>query len=604
MPTEVPSVISCSGENGQSSIESVSDSYHESDRARILQRSNSLTADKAPHGKSGITEDNDQSELCFGDDCFPHEAIQKFSFEERLEGNQIVKSSSAVVFPPQEARWDYHADTSFRGPKGLTHGGVCVNAKREDGGFVEFSFEGHAWEFDRTFIRGIETFGMSDLENAYWIPLLTGLVKGVEVPGLTLNQDLRPFLYAIPLKGIVSKGNAKSFKARDFGVTSGEDDDLFAPLIANTKLGQSEAVWEADVPKAWGLVLARSFNEAEALALERARFTADLVNFALSAGVSHFETSYGAEPLDWNISVGRSVVSLEPWILLREANPVKGWIRSVPLVEQVGETDLEDGHERIDLFAHHFLKASQAGDIEEQTGRRTLSTRERKLSSGIQRTLRWHGVASREESLSDQFIATWISLESILNAIDYPNVFGGERDSIRDAIKEAIGSLHLPGQTDDPLVISQQMIESRTLQNQWPPRTKLRLFAKAFGIELKPGDSELLRDLAPLRNEVFHAGVDELRVSDEQLRRLRYLVERLVIAASIDGYHDLEERSEHQLQFGTIGPMGGAAPLSLDGRDVSYSLRMVQDENGLQFEVAIEGKLYDEQNAVISFAKE
>ena len=52
--------------------------------------------------------------------------------------------------------------------------------------------------------------------------------------------------------------------------------------------------------------------------------------------------------------------------------------------------------------------------------------------------------------------------------------------------------------------------------------------------------------------------------------------------------------------------MGGVAPLSLNGRDVSYSLRMVQDEKGLQFEVSevsIEGKIYNAQNADISFTK-
>ena len=562
-----------------------------------------MTADKRPDANSRVTEDINHCELCIGDDCFPHETIQKFSFEERLEGNQIVKTSSAVVFPPLEARWDYHAETAFRGPKGLKHGGVCVDAKRHTDGSIEFSFEGHAWEFDRTIIRGLETFGMSDLENAYWLPLLTGLVRGVEMPGLTLDDELRPFLYSIPLKGLIAEGNVKSFRAMDFGVTSGENDDLFGPLLAKTTFGQTEPVWQPDVPKVWGVVLARGFLEAEGLALERARFTADLVNFALSTGVSHFETRYGAQPLDWSISVGRSVVSLEPWILLREASVVKGWIRPIPLVEQKGETDIEDGHERIALFFDRFLKASKLGDIEEQTGRRTLSKRELKLSKGIQRSLRWLGVASREENLSDQFTATWISLESILNAIDYPDVFGGDRASIGVAIREAIDSLHLPSQTNEPLMISQQMIEGRTLQNQWPPRTKLHIFARAFGIELKPSDSTLLRDLARLRNEVFHAGINDPQVSKEQLRQLQYLVGRLVVAASIDAYEEIEDESQHQLKFGEIGPNGGAAPLSLNGRDVSYALRMVQEDEGLQIEIAVEGKLYNDQNANISFGE-
>ena len=561
-----------------------------------------MTADKTPTADSSATEEADQFSLCFGNDCFPKEAITEFSFKDRFEGNQIVKSSSALVFPPENTRWDYHAKTVFQGPQGLKHGGICANAKRQDNGSIEFSFQGHGWEFDQAIIKGINIFGMPDLEMAYWLPLLTGLVRGVEMPGLTLDDKLRPFLYATPLKGLASSGSVKSFIAKDFGVTSGGDDNLFGPLLAQTKFGQAESVWQADVPKAWGIVLARSLLEAEGLALERARFTADLVNFALTAGISHFETRYEAVPLDWNIGVGRSIVSLEPWILLREANVPKGWIRSIPLIKQQGKTDLEDGHERIALFVDRFLKASQAGDIEDQNGRRALSKRERKLSAGIQRSLRWLAVASREENRSDQFIATWTSLESILNAIDYPNVFGGERESVRDAVKDAINSLDLPTKTEEPLTISRQMIEGRALQNQWPPRTKLRLYAQAFGVELRPGDSELLRDLAPLRNEVFHVGINDLSVSSEQLRLLQHLVERLVVAASIDGYEDLEEQIQHQLQFGKLGPKGGAAPLSLNGRDVSYSLRMEQDEKGLQIEITVEGKIFTVQNADISFA--
>ena len=562
-----------------------------------------MTTDKTPNAESSATEDADQSTLYFGSDRFPHEAIKDISIEECLEGNQIVKSASALVFPPEEARWDYHAETALHGPKGLKHGGICVSAKRQDDGFIDFSFEGHAWAFDHTIIKRIEVFGMSDMEKAYWLPLLTGLVRGVEMPGLTLDDQLRPFLYAVPLKGLASKGNAKSFKATDFGVTSGEDDDLFNPLLAQLKIGQEESSWQADIPKAWGVVLARGLLEAEALALERARFTADLINFALSAGVSHFETRYEAVSLDWNISVGRSVVSLDQWILLREANVPKGWIRSVPLTEYQGSTDLEDGSERIALFVERFRKASQAGDIEDQTGRRTLTNRERKLSAGIQRSLRWLATASREEYVSDQFIATWTSLESILNAIDYPRVFAGDRRSVALAIKEAISSLDLPDQPEEPLTISRPMIEGRTLQNQWPTRIKLRLFAKAFGVELKPGDSELLRDLARLRNGVFHAGIDNPSVTDKQLRLLRHLIERLVIAASIDGYEDLEEQFQHQLRFGTIGPEGGAAPLSLNGQDASYSLTIVQGEKESLFEVAVEGKLYNERNADISFSE-
>ncbi len=44
------------------------------------------------------------------------------------------------------------------------------------------------------------------------------------------------------------------------------------------------------VPKAYGIVFATGMLQAEQRALDRAQFTADITNLAMSAGVSHFET--------------------------------------------------------------------------------------------------------------------------------------------------------------------------------------------------------------------------------------------------------------------------------------------------------------------------
>ena len=284
-------------------------------------------------------------------------------------------------------------------------------------------------------IKGFETSGMSNEEIAYWLPLLTGLVRGVEVPGLILDAELRPFIYAVPLQGLSVEGQVKSFHVKDFGVISGED-DVFAPLLTRSQLAKEhETVWQANTPKAWGIVAARDFLEAERKALSRARFTADLINFALSTGISHFQTRYEAGLLDWNADVGRSVISLQPWIMLRETKVAKGWIRAVPFIERRSEIDLEDGYERIKFFADRFIKASRAGDAKDQAGRRTLSERERKLSAGIQRSLRWLAVAANENSDVDQFIAAWIALESVLSSIDYPGVFEGDRRAVRNTIK-------------------------------------------------------------------------------------------------------------------------------------------------------------------------
>ena len=290
--------------------------------------------------------------------------------------------------------------------------------------------------------------------------------------------------------------------------------------------------------------------------------------------------------------------------MLLDQKSQKGWIRTIPLVEVDSSIDLEGGYERISFFAERFLDVSEAGDFMDQANKRILSARERRLSAGIQRSLRWLGVASNEESMGDQFIAAWISLESILDSLEYPDVFGGDREPVRIALKEAISALSLPRQSTHSLSISEEMIEGRALQNQWPIRTKLSLFAKACGIRLKPNDSALVRDLSRTRNEIFHAGRSDAPVSKEHLRQLRYLVERLVVAISVYGYEDIEERSRHELQFGEIGAEGGGAPLSLNGRDVPYTFRLTQDAAGNQTEeLVIEGKIYNRQNSNISIAR-
>ena len=167
--------------------------------------------DKTPDSNSQDAEYVYQSELWFGSDYFPTEAIKELKFEEHLEGNQIVASSSAVVFPPSETRWDYHSKTVLTGPQGLAQTGICVKAERNEDGSIEFSFQGNTWEFERSSINGINVFGMSHLEIAYWLPLLTGFFSGVEMSGLVLDNELRPFLYAVPLKGLTAKRKVNSF---------------------------------------------------------------------------------------------------------------------------------------------------------------------------------------------------------------------------------------------------------------------------------------------------------------------------------------------------------------------------------------------------------
>ena len=124
----------------------------------------------------------------------------------------------------------------------------------------------------------------------------------------------------------------------------------------------------------------------------------------------------------------------------------------------------------------------------------------------------------------------------------------------------------------------------------------------ACGVELRPGDSELIRALARVRNEVFHSGQSDLQIAREDLRQLQYLIERLIVAATVHGYEDLEEGSRHHLRFGKLGPEGGAAPLFLDERRVPYKFTVFHDKEGQQNEeFVIEGKIYRNKNSEVTF---
>ena len=83
---------------------------------------------------------------------------------------------------------------------------------------------------------------------------------------------------------------------------------------------------------------------------------------------------------------------------------------------------------------------------------------------------------------------------------------------------------------------------------------------------MKPGDKELVVKLSGARNTVLHGEDDSPDLSQELVNQLRYLVERLVVGVSIGGYEDLED-STHKFHIGTIGPGGGAAPITVGGAD-------------------------------------
>ena len=549
-----------------------------------------------------VKRDIARPRLCFGEKCFSSKDIIECQITEVRERSHIYLTASVTLASPNESRWDYRSEASLYENERKVFTGVCVKSQHQQDGHLVLSFHDLSWHLSHMKTGKIAFFGMTSLEIVYWLSHLSGQVSDVQVEGLKLDDKPRPFLYAIPLKGLTAVGGLKSLGFSDLGIVAGDMDNVFAPLLAHLGADKKDPVWHPDVPKAFGMVLATGLLEAEQRAFTRARLTADIMNLALRAGGSHFETRYLAEPLSWNEENVQAEISIYPWILIREYESPKGWVHSIPLIKKQSSVDLGNEHERVKMFVERFLEASFVGDLKDQTQKRIVTKREHRLAMGVQRALRWYGKASSEQAIGDQFLATWIALESVLGCMEYPKVFTGDRSVIRQTVTEMIDEIQFPQNSvnDDLLSIDAGMLKNRLLQNTWPLQKKMKIFARSFGIDLFPEDLKLIGDLGRIRGRLLHSGGDETVILPDQLRNLQYLVERLLFATSVGAYKDLADNVHHSLKFGYIGTEGGAAPLSLDDRNVSYTAVFQRGSDGEQkLEFAIEGAIYDNTNSSI-----
>ena len=550
-----------------------------------------------------MTEHQDQSghgiRICFGEHWLPENAFESMEITEQLEGRTIRKTISAIVRPDKFGafQWDYTSEITVFQNGELLFTGSCVRGEFQDDGSLRFSFEGPLRDLERRIVQNLVFFGMSGKEHMYFMTLLAGLKVG-NIEGFVPDLEPRSFLYAVPIKGLRVIGSVKSVQINDLGVTSGEADTTFYPLIQELGLHKEEPLWNPEVPKAFGVVFATDLVEAEKLAWKRAEFTAELINFSLRAGVSHLHDRLSRELIEWNADIAISRVRLAPWILIREVKVIKGWAREVPWLESTTDPNLGDIHERLGKFIDRLSKASVVGDAMDQTGKRHVSKRERRLIIGLQRALHWYAVASAEDHLLDRFLALWIALEAILGSIAYPGVFAGKRATVKRSIVKQLRQIDYTTETHPMFSLSSNLFENRVNRDEWPLPRRLGMFAQSFGITLGSGDQNLVRDLGSARGNILHSGDVDFPVPQHQMLSLKYLIERLIIASGVCAYADLEDEKVTTLKVGTITPEGGAAPIFLDGRDVAYVAHLHQDEaGGLHLERLIEGKVYGETNS-------
>ena len=211
---------------------------------------------------------------------------------------------------------------------------------------------------------------------------------GTVFSGLDLDTTNRPFMYAIPIRGLpdFAKG---LILAGDTGITSQENDNIFNPILKESESIKEQEAWNQGIPRVFGVVIAEDLVQAEHLAFERANSIVGIINFALSTDMSHFVTRYSNEPLPFDAEHSFSLVSLHPWIAIHEAKELKGWIRNTAQIKFESTETPDTPMERIEFFLSKFFSSGQPGDLYDQTGQRQFPDREEKL---LTRTEREHSI--------------------------------------------------------------------------------------------------------------------------------------------------------------------------------------------------------------------
>ena len=492
----------------------------------------------------------------FGDASFPAHCTVEASSSQQWEGSIAVRRGEITLRPPEGFLWDY--DTEVRmyvnGEREMT--GTCGGARPGQDGTISISLSSSTDRMKHFEVTSLEFFGMSKFEKLHWMGQICDQDIVFPSDQLSLDNSPRLFLFAVPIQGMSASGDGAGIMINDSGVASYQWDDVFAPLLESSNSARERAYWHQDVPKVYGTVVARDLMEAEKIGIRRARCTADLIRLALHTGNSHFATRSESVPLSWNAEDALAPVALYPCILVREASTVKGWIRDLPGVKTTALADLRQCREKITFFAGKFGEAHNVGNSISPNGDNALTKREEKLFKGVQRALRWLTVSSNESDLTDQFIAVWVSLEAILDAPEYPNVFGGDRTDVREAVRDSIRDIDLSGSRNPLLQVTKEMLEGRLMQGQWPLVRKLQIFESALGITLRPDDAEIVRRLQRARSTTLHSGDDASSVTEVDVQRLRNLVERLIMSSAEGAYQDVEGE-QPSMELGEIGPEGG-----------------------------------------------
>ena len=528
--------------------------------------------------------------------------VKTIMYIEEESQNQLMRRAEATLIPDPNERWTYHQTLEiYRGNKRIDRG-VCIHANWDEENTLAMRWNDFSWELDLIQVRYCATLNITGVEQAYWMIRLLHSGQNPGVPGYVPDTTQRVFRYAVPLSGLSNDDTDRLVGHSDFGLTSSDEKDPVNNVIGKLTEGVDKESWAVNVPKVYGTVVACTPLEAEAHALRRARFAADLITFALQAGASHLDTVHDSERLDWDAAESMTTVSTRPWLLLWEDKTLKGWVHSVPLTFLDNKAQLRKARERLRIFFRHFQRVATSGDAIEQLESSARSVRENRIAKAVQTAVHWLAEAAR--TLEDEYrlLPVWTALEAVLCAIEYPPIFDKRHADIKKALLTAIDEICDHEDKTDKTEVVRDLLKGRLLNNTWPIPTRLELFAKTFGVKLHEGDTEVVKRLARIRGQAVHTGGHRADGLGCEIAQLKYLVERMIMAASVCGVRVSTGDKKHAIKIVGIEPGAtGAASIYIDGEEVSYTLTLKRRTDGSEaMVIQSDGRIYDESNSVIA----
>ena len=532
--------------------------------------------------------------------AFGASEIQSVVYTQEHGESTLTRRAQITLNPANTKRWTYHQTLEVYTGQAWDRG-RCVRADWINGDRLMIEWHDFSWDFNSILVRHCATINMKGLEQAYWLIRLMQDGREPKVEGFSPNTTRRVFRYAVPLLGIANDDTDKLVGQSDFGLTSDRSTDPVNELIGKLTQDIDDASWNVRVPKVYGAVVASTPLEAEMHALRRARFAADLITFALQTGASHFDTVHKGEALSWDAIETIKPVSTRPWLLLFEEKTLKGWVRSVPLTTIERSARIAAVKKRLRTFFTNFQEVAECGDVLEQLNPDSRGPRENKIGRAVQTAMRWLTEAARMPDDDYRLVPVWTALEAILGAIAYPPIFTKEREHIKRNLAAAIDEIKTGSDDADEVATLKDMLRGRLGDNNWPIRKRVGFFAREFGIALQKGDFEVIKSLGRVRNRAIHTGDIHEGDLNCEVGQLKYLVERLILAASVCGVRAKVKGGPHKIKIVGIEPgTTGAATIYINGKEVSYVMTMREKTDGtLAMVITSDGLIYDDTNSVI-----